>query len=84
MQVAFQASPQLALFLDTGIFGPFSKFGDNYFVDAGIGASFVVQPGLEVGGEFLLPTVLAPSAVPSELKGVNMRTLGVFVTYRTK
>ena len=84
VQVAFQATPQLALFLDTGIFGPFSHFSDLYAVDAGIGASFAVQPGLEVGGEFLLPAAMAPSAIPSDLKGFNQRYLGVFVTYRTK
>jgi hypothetical protein len=84
VQVAFQASPQLALFLDTGIFGKLSNFGDNYSVDAGIGASFAVQPGLDVGAEFLLPAALAPSAVPSDFKGANQRTLGIFATYRTK
>jgi hypothetical protein len=80
---AFQATPQLAIFLDTGIFGPTTKFSDNYFVPVGIGASFLVQHGLDVGAEFMLSDALAGSTTPSDLKGVNLRTLMVFAAYRT-
>ncbi len=83
VQVAFQATPPLAIFLDTGIFGPTDHFGDNYFVPAGIGASFLVQHGLDVGAELMLPVLLAPSAIPSDFKGVNQRTLMIFAAYRT-
>ena len=83
VQFAFQATPQLAVFLDTGIFGPTSKFGDSYVVPVGIGASFLVQHGLDVGAEFILPVALAPSAVPSDLKGVNLRSFMIFASYRT-
>jgi len=82
VQVAFQATPELAAFVDTGIMGPLDGFGDGYLVPAGVGASFAVMPNLDVGGEFLLPHLLAPSAVPDDLKGVNIRQLGVFAQYR--
>jgi len=82
VQVAFQATPELAAFLDTGINGPLDGFGDGYSVPVGIGASFAVMPNLDVGGEFLLPRVLAPSAVPDDFKGVNIRQLGVFASWR--
>jgi hypothetical protein len=83
VQVAFQAMPQLAIFLDTGLFGQTSNFGDNYMVPVGIGASFLVEHGLDVGAEFLLPAALAPSAISSDFKGANNRTLMVFAAYRT-
>jgi hypothetical protein len=84
VQVAFQATPELAAFLDTGISGPTDGFGDGYQVPAGIGASFAVMPNLDVGGEFMLPTVLAPSAVPDDAKGINQRYLAVFAQWRLK
>jgi len=82
VQIAFQATPELAAFVDTGIMGPLDGFGDGYMVPAGVGASFAVMPNLDVGGEFLLPILLAPSAIPDDFKGVNMRYLGVFAQYR--
>jgi len=84
VQVAFQANPQLAIFLDTGIFSPISKFGDSYVVPLGVGAAFAAMPNLDVGGELMLPALLAPSAVPSDFKGVNQRNLMLFASYRTK
>jgi hypothetical protein len=83
VQIAFQATPQLAAFLDTGIFGSTDQFGDVYGVPVGIGASFLVQHGLDVGAEFMLRQALAGSKVPSDMKGVNDRTLTVFAAYRT-
>jgi hypothetical protein len=83
VQVAFQAMPQLAVFLDTGIFGTISHFSDNYAIPVGIGASYLVMHGLDVGGEFMLRSALAGSATTSDEKGVNDRTLMVFASYRT-
>lgn len=83
VQLAFQASPQLAAFIDTGIFGPTSHFGDLYALPVGIGASFLASHGLDVGAEFMLPALVAGSAYVSDAKGVNVRTLMVFAAYRT-
>ena len=83
VQIAFQATPQLAAFLDTGIFGSTDHFSDVYGVPVGIGASFLVQHGLDVGAEFMLRQALAGSTVLSDMKGVNDRTLTVFAAYRT-
>jgi len=83
VQLAYQASPQFAIFLDTGIFGPTSNFSDLYDVPVGIGASFLVQHGLDVGAEFMLPAAVASSRVSSDSRGFNARTLMVFAAYRT-
>jgi hypothetical protein len=80
VQVAFQATPELALFLDTGIFGATKSFGDNYVVPVGIGGVFAVQHGLDVGAEFMLPKVV--SGIEGN-KAMDARTLTVFAAYRT-
>jgi hypothetical protein len=83
VQLAFQASPQLAAFIDTGIFGPTSHFGNLYSLPVGIGASFLASHGLDVGAEFMLPALVAGSVYTSDAKGANVRTLMVFAAYRT-
>jgi hypothetical protein len=83
VQLAFQASPQLAAFIDTGIFGPTSNFGKLYALPLGIGASFLVSHGLDVGAEFMLPALVGGSDYASDQKGANNRTLMVLAAYRT-
>jgi hypothetical protein len=81
LQIAFQATPELAAFVDSGISGPTEKFGDNYVVPVGIGASFAAMPNLDVGGEFMLPAIL--TGMKGD-KAMDARTLMVFASYRTK
>jgi hypothetical protein len=83
LQIAFQAMPQLAVFLDSGIFGQTKDFGKNYVVPVGVGASFLVQHGLDVGAEFMFPMLVGGSNIPSETKGANARTFMLFGAYRT-
>jgi hypothetical protein len=80
LQVAFQAAPQIAVFLDSGIFGPISHFGDNYDVPVGIGADYLVQHGLDVGLEFMLPRVVSGT---SGNKAMDSRALMLYAAYRT-
>jgi hypothetical protein len=80
VQVAFQATPELSVFLDTGIIGRTKKFGDNYVVPVGIGGAYAVQPGLTVGAEFMLPKVV--SGIEGN-KAMDSRTLMLFAAYRT-
>jgi hypothetical protein len=85
VQIAFQASHELAVFLDSGIYGQTTDFSKNYTVPVGIGASFAVQPGLDVGAEFLLPMVVRGSYYKDlGIGAADSRMLGVFATYRTK
>ena len=85
VQIAFQASAPLAIFLDSGISGQTKDFGKNYTVPVGIGASFAVQPGLDVGAEFLLPMVVRGSFYKDlGIGAADVRYLGLFATYRTK
>jgi hypothetical protein len=85
VQIAFQAAPVLAVFVDSGIYGPTTDFSKNYTVPVGLGAAFSVQPGLDVGAEFLLPMVVRGSFYKDAGVGAaDARYLGVFATYRTK
>lgn len=81
VQVAFQATPELAAFLDTGIAGPLDGFGDAYSVPVGIGASFAAMPNLDVGAEFMLPSVA--SGAPGN-KAFDARWLALFAQWRMK
>jgi hypothetical protein len=80
VQVAFQATSELALFLDTGIFGMTESFSKNYVVPVGLGGSFAVQKGLDVGAEFMLTRVLTGA---SGNKAMDARSAMVFASYRT-
>lgn len=81
VQVAFQATPELAAFVDTGIYGPTEKFGDFYTVPVGIGAAFAAMPNLDVGAEFMLPVVV--TGLPDN-KAFDNRMLAVFASWRMK
>lgn len=79
VQLAFQATPELAAFVDTGVAGMLDGFGDGYVVPVGVGASFAVMPTLDVGAEFMAPAVL------TGMKGDNAfdsRMLAVFAQWR--
>jgi hypothetical protein len=79
LQVAFQATPKLAIFLDSGINGQTSAFRITYLVPVGIGAVFAALPNLDVGAEFMLPHAM------SGMKGDNttdIRSFAVFASYR--
>jgi hypothetical protein len=81
VQVAFQATPVLAAFLDTGLYGPTDGFGDAYVVPVGIGASFAAMPNLDVGGEFILPRIVTGA---SGDKAFDSRALALFASWRLK
>ena len=81
VQIAFQANPQLAAFLDTGIIGPTEKFGDNYVVPVGVGASFAALPNLDVGAEFMLTGVITGATGDKAFDG---RQLALFASWRLK
>ena len=81
LQVAFQAIPQVAIFLESGISGRLSHFGDNYFVPVGLGASCLAMHALDVGLEFMAPAIL------TGMKGDNafdVRYLMVFASWRSQ
>jgi hypothetical protein len=79
VQVAFQAAPNAAIFLDTGIYGPTEHFGDLYTVPVGVGANILVQHGLDVGAEFMLPMVVSGI---SGNKAFDSRSLIVYAAWR--
>lgn len=50
--VGFAASPKLHAGVQTGIAGPLDGFGDAYIIPVGVGAMFMVNDKLGVGGSF--------------------------------
>jgi hypothetical protein len=81
VQVAFQATPELALFLDTGFFTPFKELSKSYSVPVGIGGVFAVMPTLDVGAEFMARHVLTGAEGD---KAFDDRAAMVFASFRTK
>jgi hypothetical protein len=82
LQIAVQAAPQIAVFLDSGLFGPTPHFGDLYVVPIGIGASFLAMHGLDVGAEFMLDAVAKGSAVGGG--SADRRTAMIFASWRSQ
>jgi hypothetical protein len=50
--VWFKANEQLGAYVSTGIAGPLDGFGDAFSVPLGLGASYMVDEKLTVGGDF--------------------------------
>ncbi len=82
LQIAVQAAPQIAAFLDSGIYGPISHFGDFYTLPVGIGASYLAMHGLDVGLEFMLPMVAKGSVYGGG--AADERMLTIFASWRSQ
>jgi hypothetical protein len=82
LQIAVQAAPQIAAFLDSGIYGPTSHFGDFYTLPVGIGASYLAMHGLDVGLEFMLPMVAKGSKIGGG--AADERMLTIFASWRSQ
>lgn len=81
VQIALQAAPRLALFVDTGIFGPTSQFGEKYSIPLGVGADLLARHGFDVGAELMFPALGHGSAVPG--KATDSRTVMLYVAWRS-
>jgi hypothetical protein len=80
LQLALQAAPRIAVFLDSGISGKISHFGDSYAVPIGIGGSYLVMHGLDVGLEFMLPMLVKATTFAGG--ATDTRVLTLFVSWR--
>jgi len=80
LQIAFQAVPRVAVFLDSGISGKISDFGDSYAVPIGIGGSYLVMHGLDVGLELMLPMLVKATTFTGG--AANARMLTLFASWR--
>jgi len=81
VQVALQATHGLAVFLDTGVFGPAADFRQEYAIPVGVGAAFAVMPILDVGAELMLPLMVTEL---EDDRAFQTRTLMVYAALRTK
>jgi hypothetical protein len=80
IQLALQAEPRIAAFVDTGLFGPTNQFSSNYTIPVGFGANFLPKHGFDVGAEFMFPALGRGSAVAG--KATDSRTLMVYAVWR--
>jgi hypothetical protein len=80
VQLALQAAPRLAAFVDTGIFGPTNQFSGKYTIPAGVGADFLLRHGFDVGAEFMFPALGRGSAVAG--RSTDSRTLMLYAVWR--
>lgn len=69
------ASPQLSAYVTSGIFGPFSHFGDFYAIPVGVGASYTVSPKLTAGVDFGFANLAGKGS------SADFRALSVRVAY---
>jgi len=80
LQIALQAAPRIAVFLDSGISGKVSHLGDSYAVPIGIGGSCLAMHGLDVGLEFMLEMLAKATTFTGGATDARMLTL--FVSWR--
>ncbi|MGB8299018.1 MAG: hypothetical protein WCG85_26605 [Polyangia bacterium] len=80
IQLALQAAPRLAAFLDTGLFGPTNQFSSLYTIPVGVGADFLPRHGFDVGAEFMFRSLGQGSAVTGT--ATDSRTLMLYAVSR--
>ena len=83
LQVAIQAAPQAAFFLDAGFFTWSNDVSKKYIVPVGIGGDFLVMHGLDVGFEFMMPMVGRGSAY-SGVGAADERRFMLFTSWRSQ
>jgi hypothetical protein len=85
LQIAVQAVPQVAVFLDSGIGAKTKDFGKNYAVPLGIGGSFLAMHGLDVGLEFMFPALVRGDNIKMATGNpADARTLMLFASWRSQ
>ena len=85
LQIAVQAVPQVAVFLDSGMGAKTKDFGKNYAVPLGIGGSFLAMHGLDVGLEFMFPALVRGTNIKAATgNAVDSRTLMIFASWRSQ
>jgi hypothetical protein len=76
VSLQFQFAPNLAGFVNTGLFGPFDGFGDSYSIPVGLGALFNVNPMVDLGGAFTFENLLGKN------NSADYRALFLFANIR--
>jgi hypothetical protein len=84
LQIAVQAAPQIAAFLDTGIGSTVKDFSKNFMVPVGVGASYLAMHGLDVGLEFMFPTLVRGDNIKQLGGAADFRTLMLFAAWRSQ
>jgi hypothetical protein len=80
VQLALQAAPRIAAFVDMGLFGPTNQFSSQFTIPVGLGADFLPRHGFDVGAEFMFRSLGHGSAVTG--KATDSRTLTLYAVWR--
>lgn len=78
VQPAYNFTPQLVAFADTGFNGVLDGFGDYWAIPLGVGAFYTIDRKLDLGGDFRFPRLIAAS----HTGGLDYRQVDLFVRYR--
>jgi hypothetical protein len=78
VQPAFNFTPQIAGFVNTGFSATFQAFGDTWAIPIGLGAFYTFDKKLDLGGDFMFPRLLAAK----NTGGGELRQFDLFVRYR--
>jgi hypothetical protein len=58
VEFAYQLSPPTALFVESGLFGDASDFGNTWSSPLGVGINYLLQHGVDMGAEFKLTNLV--------------------------
>ena len=79
IRAAYNVTPELALYAETGFTTPLEFFGDLFRIPLGVGALYAINHKIDVGGQFTFTQLLGGSLVAT---GVDGRYLGAFANFR--
>jgi hypothetical protein len=78
VQIAVQAAPPVAVFLDGGLLGRLDDFSDRHAAVLGLGCDYLVTHGFDVGIEFLARVLAAKGQT-----ALDQRSLMLYAAWRS-
>jgi len=81
VSLMYAASHQLHAGVQTGIRGPLDGFGDAYSVPLSLGAIYMVNPQIMVGGAFGFNRILG-AELPEGVSAMDFRALNIFFGWK--
>jgi len=82
VDVNFQATPELTVGLQSGIWGPLDGFGDAYFVPVAIGAAYMINPQMSILGAFAFDRLTGGTPEGADGPGAaDLRSLNITFAY---
>jgi hypothetical protein len=79
---SFQATKELAPFIETGITAPLDGFSKGFAIPLGVGVNVAVERNIDIGGALRFPVLLNGTEGFAKLDGTLVRELGVNGAFR--